>query len=203
MRYLSQALAYWPAFLLAALWLVAGLVALRYASSTRRPIFLWGGLAALLLAVERMLSPMRFLLHYLSTHTFYGGGNVATIRIEFLFGAYKYEWVVDGLAVLSFLLGLLLEVRRARRRAIRNAAAQAAGPAAMDDPATAFPAAGNGYAQPQPAQPTPADRFGAPTQPTFAPPLAGSGFSAPGPQAPADDQPTLYQRPPTGPGVSY
>lgn len=168
MRYLGQALAYWPAFFLAALWLVAGLVGLWYARSTRRPIFLWSGLAALLLAAERLLSPARFLFHYLSTHAFYGGGNVAAIRIEFLFGAYKYEWLVDGLAVLSLLLGLILEVRRARRRAIRNTASQAAGQAAMGEPAAAFPASESGFAQPHP-----------------------------------DDQPTLYQRPPTGPGVSH
>lgn len=187
MRYLGQALAYWPAFLLAALWLVVGLVALWYARSTRRPIFLWCGIAALLLVMERLLSPTRFLLHYLSTHTFYGGRNVAAIRIEFLFGAYKYEWVLDGLAVLSLLLGLILEVRRARRRATRSTTAPAAGPAAMNAPATAFTASGNGFAQQQPAQPITSYRSGTLD-----------------PQAlPEDEQPTLYQRPPTGPGVSY
>jgi len=197
MRYLGQAFAYWPQFLLAALWLVAGIAALYYARSTRRPLFLLSGLAALLLMLERLLSPLRFLLHYLSTHSFYGGGNVAAIRIEFLFGAYKYEWVLDGLAVLALLAGVLLEIRRARQRA-RRIALPPAGMAASGAPSSAFPPAGNGFAKPQPAQPIANYGVGAPTQATLVPPQPG-GFE---PQVlPEDERPTLYQRSPAGPNV--
>ncbi len=113
----------WPVLLLALLWLVVGMLALIYARATRRPIFLFSGLAALLLVVEHLLSPGRVFYHYLNSQPVYGGQRG---RLDLLFGAYKYEWLVDGLAATLLLAGIIWEVVRARRRAARNHAARAA-----------------------------------------------------------------------------
>ena len=151
MQYLGKVLAViWPVLFLAALWFIVGLVALYYARSTRRPIFLFSGLAALLLVVERLLSPGRVVIRYLrGQHV--SGGTLG--KLDLLFGAYKYEWVVEGLAVIVLLVGIILEVRRARQRARRAQTVPSAGAAGMVEPAGA-------YAQPSAAQPGASHNFG-------------------------------------------
>ena len=206
MRYLHQALAYWPLFLLAALWLLVGLAALYYARTTRRPIFLFSGLAALALMVERLLSPARFLFHYLTTHAFYGGNNPSEVKIEFLFGAYKYEWLVDGAAALLLLLGVILEIRRARRRAAQSNAARSAGQSPMGATGAAGAAPVTPFAGQYYTEPTvqPMTGYGAPPPDGFAQEAlnAVGDQTAPTTVAPlsADERPTLYGRPTSGSG---
>lgn len=158
MQYLGKVIALiWPVLFLAALWLIAGLVALYYARSTRRPIFLFSGLAALLMVVERLLSPGRVVIHYLrGQHV--SGGTVG--KLDLLFGAYKYEWVVEGLAVIVLLVGIILEVRRARQRARRAQAAPSAGAAGMEEPASGGDVLAGAYTQPSAAQPGASHNFG-------------------------------------------
>lgn len=158
MQYLGKVLAViWPVLFLAALWLIVGLVALFYARSTRRPIFLFSGLAALLLMVERLLSPGRVVIRYLQGQHVSGG---TLGKLDLLFGAYKYEWVVEGLAVIVLLVGIILEVRRARQRARRTQAAQTAGAGGMAEPAGGGDILAGAYAQPFAAQPGASHNFG-------------------------------------------
>jgi hypothetical protein len=146
MQYVRLALSLaWPEILIAVLWLAVLLLALRYALATRRPIFLFSGIAALLLTVSAVLSPARAAYLYFSHRTFCYGVDDCTVQL--LFGAAKYKWVLDGLAALLLLVGLFVEVSRARRRAAaRNAArantaanaAMSAPPAGGDAPAGEF-----------------------------------------------------------------
>ncbi len=191
----------WPEVLLAVFWLIAGLVALFYARSTRRPIFLFGGLTALLLMTEQLLSPARLAYRYLSHKT--SCGNTAACKIDLLFGAYKYEWLIDGLAVLVLLAGILLEVSRARKRAARNTAARngATGVPVAAGGASAAPGAGQ-YQTPPAAQPM--TSYGAP-MPAAYNHGAPNAFSNPGTAPtflplPDDEQQTFYPRPRPGSG---
>lgn len=205
MQYLGKVVALaWPVALLAILWLVVGIVALYYARSTRRPIFLFVGLSALLLVVAQSLSPLRaayrhFSHQYLCTTT-------EQCKVEILFGAYKYEWLVDGLAVLLLLCGVLLEIRRARRRAAQGSAVRAAAQSPMGAPvaagaAPAAPFAGQSYAQPA-AQPM--TGYGAPPPDAFGQDMPDAYGDQTAPTNivpwPKDERPTLYQRPASGSG---
>lgn len=125
MQYARLALSVaWPQLAAGALWLVVALVALYYARATRRPIFLYGGITALLLSLSEVLSPIRLAYRYF-THRVYCG-SLDACASELQFGAAKFEWGIAALAALLFLAGLYLEVRRARRRATANNAARAA-----------------------------------------------------------------------------
>ncbi len=201
MQYLGKVVALaWPVFLLVALWFVVGAVALFYARSTRRPLFLFAGLSALALSVSQSLSPLRAAYRHV-THQ-YLCTTSEQCKAQVLFGAYKYEWLVDGLAVVLLLLGIILEVSRARKRAARSNAARAANQAAMGAPVAAGTAstpssAGQYYAQP-------VTSYGAPPPESFAP-GAPDGFddlTAPTRFAsdPANDPATRYQHPAPGSG---
>ncbi len=109
----------WPSMVLAGIWLVVGLVAFWYARSTRRPIFLFSGIGALLMMVGQILSPARLAYHYLQGVPIPGG---QAGRFELLVGAYKYQIAVEAIGALFFLAGLVREVMFARRRARLNAA---------------------------------------------------------------------------------
>ncbi len=201
MQYLGKVIALaWPVFLLVALWFVVGAVALFYARSTRRPIFLFAGLSALALAVSQSLSPLRAAYRHL-THQ-YLCTTSEQCKAQVLFGAYKYEWLVDGLAIALLLLGVILEVSRARKRAARSSAARAANQAAMGAPVAAGTASGPSSAGQYYAQPV--TGYGAPPLDSFAPaaPDAPGDLTAPTSSSPgpANDPATLYQRPAPGSG---
>lgn len=138
----------WPVLIVAMVWLIGGLVALFYARVTRRPIFLFSALVAFLMIIERLLSPARILLHYLQHKAVYSD---AFGTLDLVAGGYKFEWLIDALASALLLLGIILEVRRARQRAARAQMARAAAPAGMAVPvAEAVPA--GVYAQSSAAQ---------------------------------------------------
>ncbi len=112
----------WPSMVLAGLWLVVSLVAFWYLRSTRRPVFLFSGIGALLMMTGQVLSPARLAYHYVKGLPI-PGGQVG--RIELLVGAYKYQIAIEAIGALLFLTGLVREVMLARRRA-RARAAEAA-----------------------------------------------------------------------------
>jgi hypothetical protein len=112
----------WPSMVLAAIWLAVGLVGLWYARATRRPIFLWSGLGALLLMLGEVVSPLRVAYNYLKG-TPIPGGTVGKIQV--LVGAYKYQIAIEALGAIMLLVGIVLEVARARRRARSSAPAPA------------------------------------------------------------------------------
>lgn len=112
----------WPSVVLAGIWLVAALVALWFARSTRRPVFLYSGLGVLLLALGEVISPLRVAFHYLKGTPIPGG---TAGKVEVLVGAYKYQIAIEAIGALFFLVGLIREVMLARRRA-RARAAEAA-----------------------------------------------------------------------------
>lgn len=159
MQYADRALAIlWPALIVSGLWLIGGLVALFYARATHRPIFLFSALAAFLMIIERLFSPARIALHYLQNKYIYTG-TFGTL--DLVAGGYKFEWLIDGLAAALLLIGIILEVRRARRRAVRAQAARTAGAAGMATAdAEAMPA--GAYAQPSSVQSRPSRSFSVP-----------------------------------------
>ncbi|HEY7126158.1 MAG TPA: zinc ribbon domain-containing protein [Ktedonobacterales bacterium] len=121
----------WPSLVLAGLWLVVSLVAFWYARSTRRPVFLFSGIGALLMMAGQVLSPARLAYHYLKGIPIPGGLQG---RIELLVGAYKYQIAIEAIGALFFLAGLVREVMLARRRArVRAAEAALAGGAPVAD----------------------------------------------------------------------
>jgi hypothetical protein len=144
----------WPSVVLAGIWLVVALAALWYARSTRRPIFLWSGLGALLLMVGEVISPLRVALHYLRGTPIPGG---TAGKVEMLVGAYKYQIAVEALGAILLLVGIGLEVSRARRRA-RSNSAQPAGPV---NPGGAPVGSGAAPGYGVPAMPAGATRSGA------------------------------------------
>jgi hypothetical protein len=124
MQYINLALSLaWPQMVVAVLWLGAGLAALWYARATRRPIFLFGAITSLLLALSEVLSPLRLAYRYV-THRV-DCASTSGCATELQFGAAKYEWILVGLAALVLLAGFYREVARARRRAAANRAARA------------------------------------------------------------------------------
>jgi len=136
MQYVSIALSLaWPQIVVAIFWFAAGLLALRYALATRRPVFTWGGLAALLIALSEILSPLRLALRYFTNRLTCPTADACTTELQF--GAAKYEWLLVGLAAVLFGVGIFLEVARARRRAQTNNAARAAQQRGMPVPAGA------------------------------------------------------------------
>ncbi len=159
LQYADRALAIlWPALVVSGFWLVGGLVALFYARATRRPIFFFSALVAFLMIVERLLSPARIALHYQQNKYIYTG---TAGTLDLVAGGYKFEWLIDGVAAALLLIGIILEVRRARQRAVRAQAARAAGAAGMamadieSEPAGA-------YAQPSSVQSRPSRSFSVP-----------------------------------------
>jgi hypothetical protein len=158
MQYAGRALAIlWPVLILSIIWLIGGLVALFYARATRRPIFLFSALVAFLMIAERLLSPARVALHYLQNRHIYTG---ASGTLDLVAGAYKFEWLIDGLAAALLLIGIILEVRRARQRAVRVQAARTPGAVGMASAAEAVSA--GAYAQPSAAQAQAGSSFGIP-----------------------------------------
>jgi hypothetical protein len=129
----------WPSMVLAGLWLVVSLVAFWYAHSTRRPIFLFSGIGALLMMAGQVLSPVRLAYHYLLGISIPGG---QAGRVELLVGAYKYQIAIEAMGALLFLAGLVREVMFARRRA-RTRAARAAEAAKAGVPPTGGAGPGN------------------------------------------------------------
>jgi hypothetical protein len=115
----------WPSVALAGLWLVIALVAFWFARSTRRPIFLYSGLGALLLVLGEVISPVRVAFHYWRGTPIPGG---TAGKVEVLVGAYKYQIAIEAVGAFLFLIGIVREVMVARRRA-RSNAARAAGTA--------------------------------------------------------------------------
>ena len=159
MEYIDAGLAIlWPVFIVVMVWLIGGLVALFYARATRRPIFFCVALVAFLMIVERLLSPARVMLHYLQ-NKYISTGDAGVM--DLVAGGYKFEWLVDALAAALLLIGIILEVRRARQRAVRTQMARAAGAAGMAAPvAEALPA--GAYAQPSSVQSRSSHSFRAP-----------------------------------------
>ncbi|HEY7355526.1 MAG TPA: hypothetical protein VH590_03635 [Ktedonobacterales bacterium] len=208
MQYAHLALSVaWPQLAAGALWLLAALVALYYARATRRPIFLYGGITALLLSLSEVLSPIRLAYRYF-THRVYCG-TLDDCASELQFGAAKFEWGIVALAALLFLAGLYLEVRRARRRASANNAARAAANqrAASAPPAAGFAPAGafvEQYQSVPEVQPITGYGYGDATPDGYAPALAEEGARPAQAFYPAgeaeDEQPTFYRRPEPGPG---
>jgi hypothetical protein len=204
MQYARLALSVaWPQIVVAALWLVVALVALYYARATRRPIFLFGGMTALLLSLSEVLSPIRLAYRYF-THRAYCPTIDACI-IDLRFGAAKFEWGIVALAALLFLAGLYLEIRRARRRAAANNAARASASqrAMRGSPAQERAPAGTAAGQYQGApQGQHASNYSAAMPGSYdaafaeeaASPPRASDFAA----APEDEQPTFYRRPSAG-----
>ncbi|HEY7348729.1 MAG TPA: hypothetical protein VH599_10475 [Ktedonobacterales bacterium] len=205
MQYLDLALSLaWPQIVVAILWFVAGVVALRYARATRRPLFLFSGIAALLLAGSEVLSPARLAYRYF-TH------RVSCVSFdacsdELLFGAAKFEWLIGGIAALALLIGVVLEVSRARRRAkAKNAARVGSNVTLGVSPgAGVVPAAASvGHYQAVPVS-QPINDYGAETPDDLGPTLSG-GFADSalasdfGPPL-EDEQPTFYRRPAPGSG---
>ena len=142
----------WPSMALAGIWLVVALVALWYARSTRRPIFLFGGLAGLLLMLGELLSPGRIVYHYLTGHPIPGG---TAGKVDLLLGAYKYQIAVEALGAILLLVGLVREVSRARKRATQRSATRGPGAApAAASSAMAAPQPANAMQQRPPTQPT-------------------------------------------------
>ncbi|HLW01732.1 MAG TPA: hypothetical protein VKT82_23950 [Ktedonobacterales bacterium] len=139
MQYASLALSLaWPQIVVAILWLGVALVALWYTRATGRPVFLFGGIAALMISLSEVLSPFRLAYRYF-THREYCA-STAACTVELQFGAAKFEWLLVGIAAFVFLAGLYLEVRRARRRAAANNAARAAARnAALAEKSAALP----------------------------------------------------------------
>jgi hypothetical protein len=113
----------WPQIAVGVVWLVVGLAALRYALTTKRPVFLYGGIAALLLSLSEVLSPLRLAYRYYTGRVYCPSTDACTIELRF--GAAKFEWVIVGVAAIVFFVGLYLEVSRARKRAAANNAARA------------------------------------------------------------------------------
>lgn len=183
MQYAGRALAIlWPVLIVSGLWLIGGLVALFYARATRRPIFLFSGLAALLLIVEHLISPARIALHYLQHKHIYTG----TFGIlDMVAGGYKVEWLIEALAAALLLLGIILEVRRARQRAVRAQMARAAGAAEMAEP-VAEAAPTGAYTQPSAAPSRASRSFGAPDT------GAAGAEKRPSQAFPAEEPPPIY-----------
>lgn len=129
MQYIGTAFSLaWPKLLIAALWLIAGLAALWYARITRRPLFLFSGTAALLLAGSQVLSPARLAYQYFNHRL--SCASLDSCTNDLLYGAARFEWLVGGIAALLLVIGIFLEVAYARRRARANLAARAARDAA-------------------------------------------------------------------------
>ena len=160
MQHAGRALAIlWPVLVVSMFWLIGGLVALFYARATRRPIFLFSSLVAFLMIVERLISPARIALHYLQNKYIY---TSTSGTLDLVAGGYKFEWLIDGLAAALLLLGIILEVRRARQRAARAQVAQATSAAGMASPAVAGNVPAGAYAQPSAAQSRTSRGFGVP-----------------------------------------
>ena len=137
----------WPQLAVGVVWFVAGLAALRYALTTKRPVFLYGGIAALLLSLSEVLSPLRLAYRYYTNRVYCPSTDACTIELRF--GAAKFEWAIVGLAAVVFFIGLYLEVSRARKRAaVTNAARAAANQAAMTAGGAAGAYQGDPSAQP-------------------------------------------------------
>lgn len=140
MQYLSLAFSLaWPQITVAILWFIVALAALRYARATRRPVFLWGGMAALLLSLSEVLSPLRLAYRYFSHRISCPSYDACAVELQF--GAAKFVWPIVGLAAVLFFVGFYLDVARARRRAAANNAARAAAsrqPKAAPVPAGAY-----------------------------------------------------------------
>ncbi|HEU5370424.1 MAG TPA: hypothetical protein VFU69_18275 [Ktedonobacterales bacterium] len=200
MQYARLALSVaWPQLAAGALWLVVALVALYYARATRRPVFLYGGITALLLSLSEVLSPIRLAYRYF-THRVYCG-SLDDCAAELQFGAAKFEWGIVALAALLFLAGIYLEVRRARRRAAASNAARAAAsqrvmgaaPPEGFTPAGAF--AGQ-YQTASVAQPITSYGY----DPAFAEDGAEPAQAPDLTTASEDEQPAFYRRPAPGSG---
>lgn len=165
MQYIGTAFSLaWPKLLIAVLWLVAGLAALWYARITRRPLFLFSGIAALLLSGSQILSPARLAYQYFNHRL--SCASLDSCTNDLLYGAARFEWLIGGLAALVLVIGIFLEVAYARRRAranlaaraardaarVANAAPVAAPPAEAEQPALSMqPAAGSDTVSRQPA----------------------------------------------------
>lgn len=182
-QYAGRALAIlWPVLIVSGLWLIGGLVALFYARATRRPIFLFSSFVAFLMIVEHAISPARIALHYLQNKHIYTG---AVGILDLVAGGYKVEWLIEALAAALLLLGIILEVRRARQRAVRAQTARAAGAAEVAEP-VAGAAPPGAYTQPS-AAPSRASR-------SFGVPDTGSASveRRPSQAFPAEEPPPLY-----------
>ena len=184
MQYVGKALAIlWPVLIVSMFWLIGGLLALFYARATRRPIFLFSSLVAFLMIVERFISPARVALHYLQNKYVYTGTSGT---LDLVAGGYKFEWLIDVLAAALLLLGIILEVRRARQRAVRAQVAQSAGVGGMMAPAVAGNVQAGAYAQPSAAPSRTSRSFGVPgTGVTNAERHTSQAFSA-------EEPPTVY-----------
>ncbi len=200
MQYAGLALSLaWPQIVVAMLWFGAALVALWYARATRRPVFLFGGIAALMISLSEVLSPLRLAYRYF-THREYCF-STATCTVELQFGAAKFEWVIVGMAAFVLATGFYLEVRRARRRAAANNAARAAARNAAMAAASAGGAvpAGAFAGQYQAAAEEPAGAGSGdmlPDSSAAAWPVEQSRAAWPADRPPAsqDEQPTSYSR---------
>lgn len=180
-QYAGKALAIlWPVIIVSGLWLMGGLVALFYARATRRPIFLFSALVAFLMIVERLISPGRVALHYLQNKYIYTG-DAGTL--DLVAGGYKFEWLLDALAAALLLTGIILEVRRARQRAVRAQVGQPVG--GMGAPAVAGNAPAGAYAQPSAGQARASHSFGVPGTGAASTVRASQEFSA-------EEPPTVY-----------
>ena len=194
MEYLTLALSLaWPQIVVAVLWLLVGLVALRYRLMTKRPIFLFAGIAALLLSPSEILSPLRLALRYVTHRVYCPSTDACTVELQF--GAAKYEWLLVGLAAVIFFVGLYLEVARARRRAeANNAVGAAADKVSKSAPASAFA----GSYQGDVAAPSTADYGAAPRNGSDQGPLEDLLDDDLAP--PEYEQPRAYRRPAPGSG---
>ncbi len=192
MEYAKLALSLaWPQLAVGVVWFVAGLAALRYALKTKRPIFLWGGIAALLLSLSEVLSPLRLAYRYFTNRVYCPSTDACTIELRF--GAAKFEWVIMGVAAVVFFVGLYLEVSRARKRAAANNAARAANQAAQS-----FAGGAAGAYQHDPsAQPATEYDYGQQgyDDPAYAQEPPGAASDRP---VPDYEQPTAYRQPSAG-----
>jgi hypothetical protein len=194
MQYAGLALSLaWPQMLVAILWFGVALVALWYRRDTGRPIFLFGGIAALLISLSEVLSPLRTALRYFTHREYCTTTSACTLELQF--GAAKYEWLLVGIAAFVFLVGIFLEIRRARRRAAANNAARAA---AASKAALASASAGGAVSGDALAGQYQAASGGQAVARYDDALLDGSAGAFAGESAavPSDEQPTYYRRPP-------
>ncbi len=196
MEYIRLALSLaWPQIVVAVLWFVAALAALRYARITKRPLFLFGGIAALLLSASEILSPARLAERYFTNRVYCPSVDACTSELRF--GAAKYEWLIAAMAALVFGVGLYLEIAYARRRAAAKNAARAASSALAASSAREPAPAGVFVGQHQAASAAQSVvGYGAAQPEDALPAMSESPAGAADLVLPAEDeQPPLYERP--------
>src|SRR5262245_43643921 len=107
MKYVIEAIKLlWPSVVLAGIWIAVSLASFWYARTTRRPIFVFSGVAALFMMVGEVLSPARIAYHYISGIHIPGG---VAGRVEVLVGAYKYQIAIEAVGAVFFLVGIFRE----------------------------------------------------------------------------------------------